>query len=81
MFEQTWNDKSNEIIKTGEFSTCIYIIVTMTVLATIANNQFDKQNSSKLPKKGVLDVLDCQHLLFGNVKRLFGSRERNNYYE
>ena len=22
MFEQTWNDKCNETIRTGEFSTC-----------------------------------------------------------
>ena len=55
-----------------------------TVLAIIANNQFDKQTSSILLKKGVLDcqngdvhvkrklnVLNCQHMLFGNLKRLF----------
>ena len=55
-----------------------------TVLAAIAYNQFDKQNEVYIAEKGVLDcqnddvhverklnVLDCQYVLFGNLKRLF----------
>ena len=61
------------------FSLAIY---SQTVLEAITNNHFDKQKSSRLPLKGVLDcqnddvecklnILDCQQMLFGNLKCLF----------
>ena len=53
-----------------------------TILAAVTNNQFNKQVNFWIAIKGVsncqnddveskLNMLDCQHMLFGNLKCLF----------